>query len=186
MGPRNAVLCGGDACGHPHWSLRWSSLWGHEKGVLGGRETCDTPTGAFGGTPNGATKRCPGWGRRMRPPHWGPPWSSQWGHETLSWVGETHAAPTGAFRGAPHGATKRYTVCAEAEVCEEHGGDDDDGKGGWGQREEEGTRGAFSSKRGPKTTGWVGKHECRRAWEACQRLLGRPYKAPPRLCDRFQ
>ena len=38
-------------------------------------------------------------------------------------------------------------------------------------------RGALSlSKRGPNTTGWVGKHECRRAWEACQRLLGRPYK----------
>ena len=30
MGPRNAVLGGGDACEHPHWGLRWSSLWGHE------------------------------------------------------------------------------------------------------------------------------------------------------------
>ena len=33
MGPRNAVLGGGDACEHCHWGLRWSSLWG--------RETCE-------------------------------------------------------------------------------------------------------------------------------------------------
>eukprot|EP00959_Pyramimonas_sp_CCMP1952_P352469 7384907-Pyramimonas_sp.AAC.1 len=30
MGPRSAVLGGGGACGHCHWSLRWSSLGGHE------------------------------------------------------------------------------------------------------------------------------------------------------------
>eukprot|EP00959_Pyramimonas_sp_CCMP1952_P417827 8754054-Pyramimonas_sp.AAC.1 len=31
-----------------------------------------------------------------------------WGHETLSWVGETHAnAATGTIGGAPYGATKR-------------------------------------------------------------------------------
>eukprot|EP00959_Pyramimonas_sp_CCMP1952_P115825 2421743-Pyramimonas_sp.AAC.1 len=30
MGQRNAVLSVADACGHPHWGLRWSSLWGHE------------------------------------------------------------------------------------------------------------------------------------------------------------
>ena len=29
-------------------------------------------TGAFGGAPYGATKRCPGWGRRMRTPPLGP------------------------------------------------------------------------------------------------------------------
>eukprot|EP00959_Pyramimonas_sp_CCMP1952_P237957 4972658-Pyramimonas_sp.AAC.1 len=30
------------------------------------------------------------------------------GHETLSWVGETHAnTPTGAFGGAPYDATNR-------------------------------------------------------------------------------
>eukprot|EP00959_Pyramimonas_sp_CCMP1952_P397508 8329422-Pyramimonas_sp.AAC.1 len=39
MGPRNAVLGGGDACGS---------------------------TGAFGGAPYGATKRCPGCRWRMR------------------------------------------------------------------------------------------------------------------------
>eukprot|EP00959_Pyramimonas_sp_CCMP1952_P380611 7974364-Pyramimonas_sp.AAC.1 len=30
MGPRNAVLGVADACGHLHWSRRWSFLWGHE------------------------------------------------------------------------------------------------------------------------------------------------------------
>ena len=35
-------------------------------------------------------------------------WSSLWGYETLSWVGETHAnCATGAFGGAPYGSTKR-------------------------------------------------------------------------------
>eukprot|EP00959_Pyramimonas_sp_CCMP1952_P216595 4530287-Pyramimonas_sp.AAC.1 len=29
MGPRNAVLGGGDACGLRHWDLRWSQLCGH-------------------------------------------------------------------------------------------------------------------------------------------------------------
>ena len=79
----------------------------------------NTPSGAFGGAPYGATKRCPGWGNRMRtapmgpsaelplgqrnaapgggtacePRHWGIRWSSLWGHETLPWVGEPHARP---------------------------------------------------------------------------------------------
>eukprot|EP00959_Pyramimonas_sp_CCMP1952_P428904 8983089-Pyramimonas_sp.AAC.1 len=30
MGPRSAALGVEDACGHPHWGRRWSSLWGHE------------------------------------------------------------------------------------------------------------------------------------------------------------
>eukprot|EP00959_Pyramimonas_sp_CCMP1952_P406323 8515900-Pyramimonas_sp.AAC.1 len=30
MGPRNAVLGEGDACGLRHRDLRWSSRWGHE------------------------------------------------------------------------------------------------------------------------------------------------------------
>eukprot|EP00959_Pyramimonas_sp_CCMP1952_P317400 6642964-Pyramimonas_sp.AAC.1 len=46
MGPRNAVLVVADACG--------------------------TPTGAFGGAPFGATKRCTGCGGRMWYPHMGP------------------------------------------------------------------------------------------------------------------
>eukprot|EP00959_Pyramimonas_sp_CCMP1952_P061226 1279699-Pyramimonas_sp.AAC.1 len=29
-GPRSAVLSGGDARGHRHWGLRWSSLCGHD------------------------------------------------------------------------------------------------------------------------------------------------------------
>ena len=37
-------------------------------------------------------------------------WSSLWGHETLYWVGESHAnCATGTFGGAPDGATKRCT-----------------------------------------------------------------------------
>eukprot|EP00959_Pyramimonas_sp_CCMP1952_P136151 2848547-Pyramimonas_sp.AAC.1 len=37
-------------------------------------------------------------------------WTSMWGHETLHWVGETHAnTATGAFSGAPSGATIRCT-----------------------------------------------------------------------------
>eukprot|EP00959_Pyramimonas_sp_CCMP1952_P224219 4688436-Pyramimonas_sp.AAC.1 len=62
MGPRSAVLDVGAACGPPS-------------------------TGAFGGAPYGATKRCPGRGSRMWPPS------------------------TGAFGGAPYGATKRCPGC---------------------------------------------------------------------------
>eukprot|EP00959_Pyramimonas_sp_CCMP1952_P276487 5779822-Pyramimonas_sp.AAC.1 len=40
--------------------------------------------------------------------NWDLRWSSSWGHETLSWVGETQAnCATAAFGGAPYGATKR-------------------------------------------------------------------------------
>eukprot|EP00959_Pyramimonas_sp_CCMP1952_P279949 5852997-Pyramimonas_sp.AAC.1 len=46
MGPRSAVLGGGDACGHLHWGLTWSS--------------------------HRATKRRAGWGRRMWTPPLGP------------------------------------------------------------------------------------------------------------------
>eukprot|EP00959_Pyramimonas_sp_CCMP1952_P337370 7065043-Pyramimonas_sp.AAC.1 len=59
MGPRNAVLGGGDAFGTCHWSLRWS-LWGHETLSWVALTHTDPATGAFGGVPL-ATKRCPGW-----------------------------------------------------------------------------------------------------------------------------
>eukprot|EP00959_Pyramimonas_sp_CCMP1952_P168071 3512262-Pyramimonas_sp.AAC.1 len=65
MGPRNAVLPGGDECEHPEWGLRWSSLWGHERLSWVGETHANTATGAVGGAPCGATKRCPAWGRRM-------------------------------------------------------------------------------------------------------------------------
>ena len=75
------------ACERSHLGLRWSSLWGHKKceGVpnLARCRRANAATGAFGGAPSGATKRCPGRGNRMRPP------------------------PTGAFGGGPYGATKR-------------------------------------------------------------------------------
>eukprot|EP00959_Pyramimonas_sp_CCMP1952_P467920 9492392-Pyramimonas_sp.AAC.1 len=59
MGPRNAALDGGTACRHPHWGLRWSSLWGYEALPWVEDRHVDTPAGAFGGAPSGATKRCP-------------------------------------------------------------------------------------------------------------------------------
>ena len=44
-------------------------------------------------------------------------WRSIWGHETLSWVGETHvSAATGAFGGAPYGATKRFLGWVETHA----------------------------------------------------------------------
>ena len=117
LGPRNAVLGGGDACGLRHWDLRWSSLWGHETLSWMGETHANCATGTLGGAPYGATnavlgggdacklrqwglrwahygatKRCPGWGRRMRTAPLGLRWSSLWGHATLYWVGETHAS----------------------------------------------------------------------------------------------
>ena len=47
MGPRNPVLRGGDACGHPYWDLRWSYLWGHE--TCDGDDDDDDDGGAGGG-----------------------------------------------------------------------------------------------------------------------------------------
>eukprot|EP00959_Pyramimonas_sp_CCMP1952_P058424 1220391-Pyramimonas_sp.AAC.1 len=58
MGPRSAVLRGGDACEHP--------LWGYEALSWAGKTHANTPTGAFGGAPYGATKRCLARKRRMR------------------------------------------------------------------------------------------------------------------------
>ena len=53
-----------------------------------------------------------GW-RRMRTAPLDFRLSSLWGHEMLSWMGETHASAAGAFGGAPYGATK---------CCPERGG----------------------------------------------------------------
>eukprot|EP00959_Pyramimonas_sp_CCMP1952_P345487 7235044-Pyramimonas_sp.AAC.1 len=58
MRPRSAVLGVAEACGHPSWGLRWSSLWGHDALHWAWRAHVATPTGAFGGSPHGATKRC--------------------------------------------------------------------------------------------------------------------------------
>eukprot|EP00959_Pyramimonas_sp_CCMP1952_P179700 3757570-Pyramimonas_sp.AAC.1 len=56
------------------------------------RTHADGGTGAFGGAPYGATKRCTGWVKM------------------LNWASGVHAdGGTGAFGGAPDGATKRYT-----------------------------------------------------------------------------
>eukprot|EP00959_Pyramimonas_sp_CCMP1952_P355148 7439387-Pyramimonas_sp.AAC.1 len=60
MGPRSAVLGGVDACGLRHWSIRWSSLLGHARLPWVALTHAAGATGAFGGAPYGAAKRCPG------------------------------------------------------------------------------------------------------------------------------
>eukprot|EP00959_Pyramimonas_sp_CCMP1952_P245156 5123849-Pyramimonas_sp.AAC.1 len=72
MGPRNAVLSGGNACGHGQWGLWWSSLWGHETMYQAGETHANTATGTFGGALSGTTECCTGWGKRMRTPPLGP------------------------------------------------------------------------------------------------------------------
>eukprot|EP00959_Pyramimonas_sp_CCMP1952_P145142 3039045-Pyramimonas_sp.AAC.1 len=72
MGPRSAVLGGGDACGYFHLCFRWSSPWGHVAPYWVGETHVDTATVAFGGDPHGATKQCVGLGRRMWTPPLGP------------------------------------------------------------------------------------------------------------------
>ena len=93
----------GNACGRCRWSLRWDNLWGHDTLNWAGETHADGATAAFGGLLYAATKRCTGWGRRMRAMLLRLRWNSLWGHETLNWVGETHAtSATGTFGGAPY------------------------------------------------------------------------------------
>eukprot|EP00959_Pyramimonas_sp_CCMP1952_P297644 6226620-Pyramimonas_sp.AAC.1 len=49
MGPRSAVLGGGDACGLRHWDLRRSSLGGHEALYSVGETHAGCAIEAFGG-----------------------------------------------------------------------------------------------------------------------------------------
>eukprot|EP00959_Pyramimonas_sp_CCMP1952_P129758 2713459-Pyramimonas_sp.AAC.1 len=65
----------------PHEALYWA-----------GETHAAAATGAFGGAPYGATERCAGQGRRMRP------------------------RPMVAFGGAPYGATKRVIGCAVMDM----------------------------------------------------------------------
>eukprot|EP00959_Pyramimonas_sp_CCMP1952_P244042 5101446-Pyramimonas_sp.AAC.1 len=135
MGPRSAVLAGADACDHSHWSVRWSSLWGHDTLYCVARTHVVTATGAFGGAPYGVTKWCTGWRGRMWSQPLGPSvelpmgprsctgwrgrmWSQplgrsvelRWGHETLYIVTRTHVVTaTGPFGATLYGATKRCT-----------------------------------------------------------------------------
>eukprot|EP00959_Pyramimonas_sp_CCMP1952_P150715 3154098-Pyramimonas_sp.AAC.1 len=69
MGPRNAVLGGGDARGHRHWG-HWVTLpMGPRNAVLGGGDACGHRYwGLIGGPPYGATRRRAGWRRRMWTP----------------------------------------------------------------------------------------------------------------------
>eukprot|EP00959_Pyramimonas_sp_CCMP1952_P166097 3471473-Pyramimonas_sp.AAC.1 len=83
MGPRHSVLGLDGARGLQHWDLRWSSLWGHEALYWVGGTHASGSTGAAGGAPNGATKRCAAWG------------------------GAPARGSTGAVGGAPYVATKR-------------------------------------------------------------------------------
>eukprot|EP00959_Pyramimonas_sp_CCMP1952_P214559 4490293-Pyramimonas_sp.AAC.1 len=72
MGPRSSVLCVAGACGHPHWGLGWSFLWGHGTLYWVWRAHVATSTGALGGAPYGAMERCTGCDGRMWPPPLGP------------------------------------------------------------------------------------------------------------------
>eukprot|EP00959_Pyramimonas_sp_CCMP1952_P336274 7041482-Pyramimonas_sp.AAC.1 len=71
-GQRSAVLGGGNACENRHWGLRWGSRWGHVTLCWVGVAHAGGATGAFGGAPYGATKRCTDLGWRMRAPPMGP------------------------------------------------------------------------------------------------------------------
>eukprot|EP00959_Pyramimonas_sp_CCMP1952_P456381 9473075-Pyramimonas_sp.AAC.1 len=111
---------------------------GQRNNVMGGGSACEYSHRAFDTAPHKGTKRCAGLGGRMRTPqlvpsvdlpmrpraaalgggdaggqwHLGLGWSSRstGGHETLYWMGVTHAGgATAAFGGAPCGATKRCT-----------------------------------------------------------------------------
>ena len=87
-------------------------------------------------------------------------WGSLWGHETLSWVGETHvSAATGGLRWS---SLWGYETC---ERCAESRGKEGEEKGAGGGGGGAGTRGTVSSKRGPNTTGWLGKRFARSSLE---------------------
>ena len=101
MGPRNAALGGGTACEPPHWGLRRSSLWGHEPLPWVGETHARAATGAFGGAPYGATKRCPGWGNRMRAVPLGPSVELPMGLQNAALGGGTACAPPLPWH-APH------------------------------------------------------------------------------------
>eukprot|EP00959_Pyramimonas_sp_CCMP1952_P236459 4941461-Pyramimonas_sp.AAC.1 len=59
MGPRIAVLGGGDACGGALGGAPYGATT-HCTGL--GMTHAGCAAGAFGGAPYGATKRCTGWG----------------------------------------------------------------------------------------------------------------------------
>eukprot|EP00959_Pyramimonas_sp_CCMP1952_P350747 7348652-Pyramimonas_sp.AAC.1 len=68
MGPRDAAPGVADGCKQPHWSFRWSFLWGHGTLHWVWQVHAGNPSGAFGGRPYKATKRCTGCGGRTRAP----------------------------------------------------------------------------------------------------------------------
>eukprot|EP00959_Pyramimonas_sp_CCMP1952_P041451 866978-Pyramimonas_sp.AAC.1 len=55
MRPLNAVMGGGDARGHCHWSLRWNFIWGRETLSWVAVTHTNASTWAFGEVPYGAT-----------------------------------------------------------------------------------------------------------------------------------
>ena len=84
MGPRNAVLGGGDACETSQWGLRWSSLRGHETLSWVGETNANCATGPSVELPMGPRDAVLGGGDACECSHWGLRWSSLRGHETLS------------------------------------------------------------------------------------------------------
>ena len=97
--PKWGPLGGVDACNRGHWSLRWSSLWGHEPcegcAKIGGGTHADPPPGAFGGAPYGATHRV-----RCVP---------EWARSPM------RTLPLGPLVELPRGGTKRVRVCRRGE-----------------------------------------------------------------------
>eukprot|EP00959_Pyramimonas_sp_CCMP1952_P119065 2489437-Pyramimonas_sp.AAC.1 len=94
MCPRNAKLGGADACERHHRGLQWSSAWGYEALHWVERTQANVATGAFGGAPYVATKRCITWDECRRRTF---RWSSIQGHGTVHWARQTHAnVATGA------------------------------------------------------------------------------------------
>ena len=67
--PEWVSMRGRGACGHGHWGLRWSSLWGHEPcegcATMGAVTQANAASGAFGGAPYGATNHVRGVPKRV-------------------------------------------------------------------------------------------------------------------------
>ena len=109
MGPRNAVLGGGDTCELRYWGFRWSFIWGHETLSWAGGDACELRhLGPSVELPLGPRNAVLGGGDACGLRHWDIRWSSLWGHEALCWMGKRHVdTAAGALGGAPYGATKR-------------------------------------------------------------------------------
>eukprot|EP00959_Pyramimonas_sp_CCMP1952_P296597 6204589-Pyramimonas_sp.AAC.1 len=65
---------------------------GPRSAAMGGEAHANCASGAFGGAPYGATKRCPGWERRMRTPRLRPSLELHMGPRSAALGGGTACA----------------------------------------------------------------------------------------------